>query len=315
MNCEWVKSNAFLYAYDELPDDARFEFEQHVNRCAGCAEEVKAMKGLRLAMSTVPVLEPSASLLAASRMQLQEALEIAEQDRSWKRWFFDPLAMLHQAKFSPALAAVLLMFGFAGGAGVAYKVASKPAVVEPGGVTPSETLTNSSIASIAGIREIQQDPTSHKVEIKYDALTPQSATGDLNDQKIQQLLLYAARNNVNSGIRLNSVDLLTKTPSNDKAREALVSSLRIDTNPGVRLKALEALGPYAKDDVVVRNALLDALLHDANPGVRSQALQMLQPVKADGSVRLALQFLSEKDKDQAIRRQARAMLATLPEID
>jgi len=311
MNCEWVKENAFLYAYDELPDDQRFELEQHINRCAGCTEEVKALRGLRDAMSVMPQLEPSPSLLADSRMKLQEALEITQQERGWKRWFFDPFAMLNSMKFSPALAAVILMVGFAGGAVVAYKMA-KPVVIDGGRrVIPPD---NSQL-SIAGISEIQQDPTSNKVMIKYDSLLPQTQEGDLSDPKVQQLLLYAARNNVNSGIRLNSVDLLVKQPNDAKVREALKASLRYDTNPGVRLKALDALTPYVKDDATVRDVVLEVLLHDNNPGVRSLALQTLQPVSADSAVRMELQFLADKDKDQAIKRQARAMVSTLPEID
>src|SRR3954468_17629889 len=159
MNCEWVKDNAFLYAYDELTDDLRFEFEQHVNRCGNCAGEVKALKGLRDAMSVVPMLEPTPSLLASSRMQLQEALEIAQQDRGWKRWFYDPFSMFGQMKFSPALASVLLMFGFALGGGVTYKMV-RNSVGTPGGVTNSGGDTSqATLASIAGIREVQQDPS------------------------------------------------------------------------------------------------------------------------------------------------------------
>ncbi len=320
MNCEWVKDNAFLYAYDELTDDLRFEFEQHVNRCANCTEEVKALKGLREAMSALPVLVPTPSLLASSRMQLQEALEIAQQDRGWKRWFYDPFAMLSQLKFSPALAAVLLMIGFGGGAGVAYKMAhvtpQTPGVFSAANTVGNKDATgNTAAPSVASISEIVQIPGTNKVEIKYNTLEPKRAEGDMNDPAIQQLLVYAARNNINSGIRMNSVDMLTKNPQDQKIREALVASLRYDTNPGVRLKSLEALGPYVKDDVTVRDAVVEALLHDANPGVRTEALQMLQPVKADGTVRMALQFLADKDKDTAIRRQSRAMLASLPEID
>ena len=312
MNCEWVKDNAFLYAYDELADDQKFEFEQHVNRCANCSEEVKALKGLREVMSAAPVLEPSASFLAESRMKLQEQLEIAQQERGWKRWFYDPFAMLRSVRFSPALATVILMVGFAGGAGVAWKMAQKP-VVGPGpGPGPQQSP---STASIAGIREIQQDPNSNRVSIKYDTLTPQTAEGSLNDQRIQQLLLYAAHNNMNSGIRMNSVDLLTKQPDDSKVRDALKASLRYDPNPGVRLKALEALTPYVKDDATVRDVVLEVLLHDNNGGVRSLALQTLQPVRADSAVRMELQYLADKDKDQAIKRQAQAMLSTLPEID
>jgi len=317
MNCEWVKDNAFLYAYDELADDLRFEFEQHVNRCGNCADEVKALKGLRQAMAIVPVLEPTPSLLASSRMQLQEALEIAQQDRGWKRWFYDPFSMIGQVKFSPALAAVLLMIGFGGGAGVAYKMAHNAS--QGGGVTAATNSStqqpNANEASVAGIREVLPIPGTNNVEIKYDTLTPRSTTGSMSDPAIQQLLVFASRNNVNSGIRMNSVDMLTKNPQDQKIREALVASLRYDTNPGVRLKSLEALGPYVKDDVTVRDAVIESLLHDGNPGVRSLALQTLQSVKADGTVRMALQFLSDKDKDQAIRRQSRAMLASMPEMN
>jgi len=313
MNCEWVKENAFLYAYDELPDDQRFEFEQHVNRCANCAEEVKALRGLRDAMSVVPLLEPSPSLLADSRMKLQEALEIAQQERGWKRWFFDPFAMLTSMKFSPALAAVILMVGFAGGAGVAYRLAQRPVMIPGGngGVTPAPATE----ASIAGISDIQQDPNTNKVSIKYNTLQPQMVEGNLNDQRIQQLLLYAARNNMNTGVRLNSVSLIAQQPNDAKVRDALKASLRYDTNPGVRLKALEALTPNVKDDATVRDVVLEVLLHDNNSGVRSLALQTLQPVSADSAVRMELQYLADKDKDQAIKRQARAMLSTLPEID
>jgi hypothetical protein len=311
MNCDWVKENAFLYAYDELPDDQRIELEQHLNRCAGCAEEVKALRGLRDVMSAVPRLEPSPSLLADSRMKLQEALEIAQQERGWKRWFFDPFAMLSSMKFSPALAAVLLMFGFAGGAAVAYRLAQRPPTDTHGTVTPPPTTQ----ASIAAIREIQKDPNSDRISIKYETLQPQTAEGSLNDEKIQQLLLYAAHNNMNTGVRLNSVDLMAQQPNDVKVRDALKASLRYDTNPSVRMKALEALTPYIKDDATVRDVVLEVLLHDNNGGVRSLALQTLQPVRADSAVRMELQYLAQKDKDQAIKRQAQAMMYTLPEID
>jgi len=315
MNCEWVKDNAFLYAYDELPDDQRFEFEQHVNRCPNCAEEVKALKGLREVMSAAPMLEPSPSFLAESRMKLQEQLEIAQQERGWKRWFFDPFAMLSSMKFSPALAAAILIFGFVGGAGVAYKMASNRAGGHPDGGHVIFTPAPSTEASIAGIRDIQKDPNTNKVSIKYDTLQPQTAEGDLNDAKIQQLLLYAARNNTNTGVRLNAVSLSGEQANDAKVRDALKASLRYDTNPGVRMKALEALTPYIKDDATVRDVVLEVLLHDNNGGVRSLALQTLQPVSADSAVRMELQYLADKDKDQAIKRQAQAMLATLPEID
>ena len=49
MNCEWVKNNGTLYMYDELPDDARYELEQHIGRCESCAKEVAELRELHVA--------------------------------------------------------------------------------------------------------------------------------------------------------------------------------------------------------------------------------------------------------------------------
>jgi anti-sigma factor RsiW len=122
MKCEWVQENILLYVYNELADDARYELEQHVARCADCAAELKASRKFNAVISQFPVEEPPANLLAASRMRLQEALETAEQGGFWQRLTFDPTAWLRQVRFSPTLAAAIFIIGFAGGIGAAYKV-------------------------------------------------------------------------------------------------------------------------------------------------------------------------------------------------
>jgi hypothetical protein len=170
-------------------------------------------------------------------------------------------------------------------------------------------------ASISGIRSVIQEPGSDKVTIKYDATTTQQTEGSISDQRIQQLLLFAARNNYNSGVRMDSVDLLTQKPDDVRVREALLYALRYDSNPGVRLKALEGLSSYVRDDVRVRDTLLEALMNDSNAGVRTRALQLLEPVRADSSVRAVLQHLAGDDKNTYIRSRARTLLAQLPEID
>jgi hypothetical protein len=114
---------------------------------------------------------------------------------------------------------------------------------------------------------------------------------------------------------LDSIDLLTAKPDDNRVREALMYALRYDRNPGVRLKALEGLRPYVAGDVRVRDAVLEALVNDPNPGVRTQAIQSLEPVSADGSVRVALQGLATRDQSPYIRRESQRVLDALPEID
>jgi HEAT repeats/Putative zinc-finger len=314
MKCEWVRENILLFVYNELPDDARYELEQHVARCGDCAGELKATRVFHATLSSLPVEEPTPNLLTASRMRLQEALETTEQGGLWQKLTFDPWAWLRQMRFSPALSAALLIVGFAAGIGTMYSIvgsrsSSTAQMVES---TPSSSPAQ---ASISGIRSIIQEPGSDKVSIKYDATTTQQTEGSINDQRIQQLLLFAARNNYNSGVRMDSVDLLTQKPDDTRVREALLYALRYDSNPGVRLKALEGLSSYVKDDVRVRDTLLEALMNDSNAGVRTRALQLLEPVRADSSVRAVLQRLAQDDKNVYIRSQARTLLAQLPEID
>jgi hypothetical protein len=304
MNCEWVKSNITMYVYDELADDSSYELEQHTARCAECALELKAIRGFRDMMSALEQPEPAPNLLAASRMKLQESLENVEQHRGWR--LLDPAAWLRQMKFSPALAAALLIVGFAGGIGAAWRIL--PVAQNGGGSIPI------SEASIAGIRQITQVPGTDKVEIMYDTMAPQKAEGSLNDARIQKLLLYAARNNYNPGVREDAVNQLASKPDDSRIREALKSSLLYDSNPGVRLKSLDALGPYVKDDTGVRDAVLAALQTDGNPGVRAEAIRLLQPVRADGSVRTVIQRMATEDKSDFIRKQCTRMLASMPDI-
>jgi hypothetical protein len=312
MKCEWVRENIALHVYGELADDARYELEQHVTRCADCAAELKAEQEFHALLSQERAAEPTPNLLAASRMKLQEALETAEQGGFWGRLAFDPANWLRQVRFSPALASAILILGFAGGLGTAYKVLPhQPQSAATGAVSapaPAE-------ASITGIQSITQEPGTNQIAIKYNTVSTLETQGSLNDQRIQQLLLFAARNNYNSGVRMDSVDLLTQKPDISQVREGLVYALRYDTNPGVRLKALDGLGSFVKDDVRVRDVVLEALVNDANPGVRTEALRLIEPVKADGSVRGVLMTLAAKDQSQYIKSQARTMLAQLPEID
>jgi hypothetical protein len=307
MNCEWVNTNGTLYLYDELADDARHEIEQHMSKCAACAREMDTMRLFHRALSReLPVQDPSASMLAASRMKLQEALEGAQQAPGWTKWTVDVAGWLHQIRFSPALAAVLIMIGF--GSGIVATYTS----IKPASISNNSGSQSPQIANIIGITPDPND--NKKVSINYNKLIPEQAQGSLDDPQIQQLLLYAARSNYNSGVRLDSIDLLTQNPNDAKVREALIYALRYDKNPGVRLKAMEGLKPYVKGDVRVRDAMLEALLRDTNSGVRTEAIRALQPVTADSSVRATLAALAEQDSNKFIRTESRRVLSTLPEI-
>jgi len=318
MKCDWVQQNIVFYVYNELEDDARYEVEQHLARCPECAAELKLTRKLHATLSQSPVAEPTPNFVASSRMRLQEALETAEQGGILHRLIFEPMTWLRQIRMSPALAAVIFIVGFGGGIGATYNYLANRG--DGGTLAAAEHSTNNSptpieASAITGIRSVTQEPGSNQVSIKYDTVSTQEAQGSLNDQRIQQLLLFAARNNFNTGVRMDSVDLLTQAPNETHVREALLYALHNDTNPGVRLKALEGLSGFVKADTQVRDAVLQTLISDANSGVSMQALHMVEPMKADSSVRSVLTKLSASDENVSIRTQARTMITQMPEMD
>ncbi|MFY9673177.1 MAG: zf-HC2 domain-containing protein, partial [Terriglobales bacterium] len=250
MKCEWVRQNILFYIYNELEDDARYEVEQHLARCPECASELKAARAFHTTMSQDRVSDPSPNLLAASRMRLQEALETTTQGGFLHRLIFEPRIWLRQIRMAPAMAAVIFIVGFGGGIGATYNFMANRqpsnglALVEPG--TTAAAPVDAS--AITGIRSVTQDPGTNQVSIKYDTISTQEAQGSMNDQRIQQLLLFAARNNYNSGVRMDSVDVLTQAPNDTRVREVLMYSLQNDTNPGVRMKALDGLSGFVRQD-------------------------------------------------------------------
>ena len=320
MKCDWVRQNILFHVYNELEDDARYELEQHLARCPECATELKAARKFHATLSEMPVVEPTPNLLTASRMRLQEALETAQPGRFWHRMILEPALWLRQIRMAPALAAAIFIVGFGGGIGATYNFllarGSDRVILgssESGSGNTSIGPTES--AAITGIRSVTQDPGSNKVSIKYDTVSTQEAQGSLNDQRIQQLLLFAARNNYNSGVRMDSVDVLTQAANDSRVREMLMYALQNDTNPGVRLKALDGLSGFVRQDAGVRDGVLQALISDSNSGVRMEALRLVEPMKTDSNVRSVLTKLGQTDQNPSIRSQARTMLAQMPEMD
>jgi hypothetical protein len=312
MTCDWTKENVVLYIYDELADDAKFEFEQHTRQCLGCRRELDTALEFKNGMTALPLKEISPSFLAANRMHLQESLEQAEQSRNiFSSFIFDATGWFHQIKLAPALTAALLIAGFAGGVGTTYKTMARenrPAVVGP------EPAAAVDAADIAGIVSITPDANSNQVSIKYNTLQPQTLSGPANDPYIQQLLLLGARSNRNSGVVLDSLGVLSRRTEDNKVREGLVDALH-DKNPGVRMMVLDSLKGYVRDDVKVRDAVVEVLVSDNNAGVRQAAISLLDPVKADSSVRSVLMVLAQRDPNKFIRLESKRYLASTPHLD
>lgn len=318
MNCNLAQEHIVLSVYGELPDDRAPQLEQHLAQCERCRQEMEAFSALHKALSSAPIEEPSPSLLARTRLRLDEALDAIPQASFFRRLSQRFRRGLGTLQGAPVMAMALLLAGAAAGGYGGYRVAEHSAQATPTAAQNSASalpiLGDPDAAQIAGISSISLEPGSENVEVRFNRMIPEEAFGTLDDPQIRQLLVLAARNYANPSVHDDSVNLLAQEChaghqcSGGPVRNALMVALRYDKDPRVRRKALEGLEAYIPVDIRVRDAVLEAVLHDSNADVRARAIGLLEPVDADSAVREVLQTVADRDQDQHIRTVSRQYL-------
>jgi hypothetical protein len=325
MNCDLAQEEIVLAAYGELPDDRVHQLEQHLAHCESCRLELESISAFQKALTSVPVDEPSPSLVARTRLRLDEALDAMPQGGFFRsRWqsFRRGLASLQHA---PVMASALLVFGVAAGSWGGYHfalrqlAAAHPALAR-NTATTVPVLASLSDAQVAGISNISVEPDTRNIEVRFDRLVPETVFGTIADPQIRKLLVIGTLSRANPSVHDSSVALLARECharrecAGGPVRDALMVALRYDRNAAVRLKALFGLEPYITVDTRVRDAVLEALLNDPDAGIRSQAIALLAPVEADSSVRDVLQTVASQDNDAYIRNVSRQFLEQVSQI-
>ena len=304
MKCETIIEDAPLYVYGELGPEDEERFEAHVEGCESCRAELETLRALGRALDR-HALEPSQALLVEAREGLMRAIDQGAAPAP--AWFgvrdalgslFHPVAGLRWLGAAVGLVAL----GF-----VAARVTSAPRVGS--GIPPSRALADAGIsmpASSEGVVSSVHTTPAGQVQISLDETSRRIISGRPEDEQIQRLLLRAARDQADPGLRVESITILKDQTSSAPVRKALLAALDHDPNPGVRLKALEGLRAFASD-ATVREGITRALLNDENPGVRIQAIDVLT-AEHDEALVGVLQALVQKESNNYIRLRCRNAL-------
>jgi hypothetical protein len=290
MKCELVTELADLYLYGELESQQEEEFEQHLHACAACQTAVDRVKGLHSGFDSAR-LEPSADMLAECRRSLFQSRRIERKPSPW----MNLTAAFHAlwATSRPLGAAALVALGF---------FAAR--------LTPREMMSINQAALmgdpiVSTIRSVQPDASGH-VQIAVDETRRRLVTGSLSDGNIERLMLAAARDESNDGLRVETMEILKHRTGSAEVRDALLRALRNDPNPGVRFKALDALkGMSAEPEV--RKTLSFVLQNDRNPGIRIQAIDLLT-LQQDSDLVGMLQQLVSKESNNYVRQRCERAL-------
>jgi hypothetical protein len=323
MNCELAQEDIVLSVYGELPDDRAHRLEQHLAQCERCQQEMEAVSALQKAMTATPMEEPSPSLLARTRLRLDEALDAMPQGGFFRRLSQRFRRGVGSLQGAPVMAMALLLAGVAAGGWGGYRAGLR--TVHAGQAAQNAAakvpvVADIDAAQIAGVSSITLEPGSENVEVRFDRVTPETAFGTLDDPQIRQLLLLGARNRANSTVHDDSVNLLAQECraghecNGGPLRNALMVALRYDRDARVRRRALEGLEAYIPIDTRVRDAVLEALLHDSDADVRTAAIGLLEPVDADSAVQEVLQTVASRDQNPHIRTVSRQFLEQVSQV-
>lgn len=323
MLCKETELLIPLYACEELDEAQRNAVAEHLAGCAACQGLLERERRLLEVMQAGRV-EPSAVLLANCRNELNDALDLTAQPRSfWQRlravvqpprWAF-----LHPAWS----AAMFLVVGVVVGTQVPSWLnrprlpqgAPSAGDVVVQGSSPISGLQN---VSITGINVLPGESGAPRVELQVWPEQPITVSGTLDDNDVRRALTYVVQNNqrFDSGLRLDAAELLKTRSADEDVRGALCYAALHDRNPAVRLKALEALRSFGQDSKV-RQVLIDVLLKDDNPGVRVEAITALRAIAEQGGASQDARLLEvlrdrmQRDPSTFVRMQSAAAVRQL----
>jgi putative zinc finger protein/HEAT repeat protein len=292
MTCESVKELADLYLYGELAGQEEDGIEQHLHGCAACRTELERQRAVHRSLDGLRMAPPP-NLLAECRQDLFRSRRAEKKPSPWAAFFemWRPLA----GGARPIGALALVAVGF---------FSARLTTMRDGNLAAN-------LASIAGepisstIRSVQPD-ASGRVQIALDETRRRVVTGNLSDGNIERLMLAAAKDAGNDGLRVESIEILKGHATTADVREALLAALRNDPNPGVRFKALDGLKGIASQPEV-RKTLTYVLQNDQNPGVRIQAIDLLTQ-RQDTDLVGTLQQLVSKESNSYVRQRCERAL-------
>jgi len=300
MTCDEAARLLSLYLYGELAFDEEERLESHLDGCEPCRAEVSRQRKLHALLDSAGG-ELADGILTGARLELRARLkhESAGHQGWWKH-----LGELFGVRFAPApLAAqlagavALVAIGFWGARGTSLGLFAS------GGGTNNVASIVDPVAS--HVRYVEPENFG-QVRIVTDETLRRTVSGSLGDKQIRELLIIAARDPEDPGVRVQSVELLKSQCASAEIRNTLLSVLAHDPNDGVRLKALDGLKQFAEDPET-RQVLTHVLLTDRNPGVRTQVVDLLVQHRQDEMVGVLQELLSRENNGYIRQRCERAL--------
>lgn len=304
------KEMLILYGYNELEKEDRKEFEQHINSCTSCKNELEELLKFHREIKNNLTDIVDEDTLFESRQELLASIRLLHRKKfSFQDvWEFLTTPTKSSLSFSYSVAATLLIFV------TAYFLLSKPIEV----TTTSNDNYSVGELNVSNLQIINKDDTNGEVEISFEQSVPVRLKGNINDVEIQKVLAKSLLDSDNPGIRLQTVSAIysdKRESTSEVLKNALLNAMMYDNNPGVRKVAMNALCliPF---DTEVRDAMIYVLQNDKNAGLRIQAINCMSEKEnlkqlSDQNTINALNERINRDENNYIKIQAKTILTKI----
>ena len=289
ISCQLLERDLPLFVYGELSFEQEERVHQHLEGCVACQDALAKLQSLHEVLDQQESAVPDGLLVAARRslrQNISAEAERAAQPSFWQR-------LLAWPAWKPAGAVAAVAMAFFGGRMTNIQLAA----VGPGSAEAAPMVSR--------VRYVEPNQAGG-VQIVLDETRQRVVSGNMEDQAIRQLLLAAAKESSDPGLRVESVEMLCSRSQEAEIRNVLLAVLEHDANPGVRLKALEGLKAFAKDQQT-RQVLSRVLLKDTNSGVRSAAIDVLTSVNSQDTVGTLQELMRREDNDYVRLRTRKAL--------
>jgi anti-sigma factor RsiW len=296
MTCDEVRLRLSLHVYGELSFNEEEAVEAHLAGCKGCRVALERTKLMHEAWDEI-VAAPEPTMLASSRRELMVRVAAARASKGRTARLAERLGLkwkLVSPIWQPLGAMALLLAGYFG---------ARVGPLAPG--RPDEASLAAPLAS--RVRYVEPEAAG-RVRVVVEEARQRVLTGRPDDESIRRLLMAAARDPGDPGLRAESVNLLRGQLDSEDVRATLLYEVQHDPNAGVRLAALEGLKQFAGDPQM-RRVLTQVLLSDRNPGVRSEVIDVLVEKRSDDVVG-TLQELMHEEENQDVRDRCERVLAS-----
>lgn len=270
MNHELFKEWVQLYYLDELTENEKKMLNAHLKECDECSRDLLAMEKLNNIIKNKRKVNVSNELLADARTELRAAIRL-ERKRiplttkmfsSIKEFFVEKRSLVYGSTASLAIGLLLGYFFF------------KTPVPDIQNIKGGTELTSN--VQIDNVKFIDSDASDGTVEFSFNAIKPVTVRGNINDEKIRNVLMYSLLNEQNPGVRLSSLNAINSKQKlqNNDLKEALINVIKFDNNPGVRREAITTLSKFSYDEDI-KKAFIYVLLNDTISGMRIEAINKL----------------------------------------